>query len=83
MRRLRQPSKYLLGFLLFFFHQCSVPQSSAVIKQLKGSVNWDDGIENELNLCVSVHVSEYFGAMCVREKTEAYPQTETDVAQWS
>lgn len=31
-----------------------------MIKQLKGSVNWDDGMENEMNLCVSVRVGEYF-----------------------
>lgn len=35
-----------------------VPQSSAVITQLKGSVNWDDGIEKEMNLCVCVRVGE-------------------------
>lgn len=70
-------------FFVFFLHQCSVPQSSAVIKQLKGNVNWDDGIENEMNLWVCVHVSEYFGAMCVcMGGAEAYPQTETDVTQW-
>ncbi len=50
--------------ICFFFCQLCVPQSSAVIKQLKGSVNWDDGIENEMNLCVSVRVGEYFGAVC-------------------
>lgn len=48
-----------------------VPQSSAVITQLKGSVNWDDGIEKEMNLCVSVRVGEYFFFFfwAAREKT--------------
>lgn len=51
-----------------FFYQVCVPQSSAVIKQLKGSVNWDDGIEREMNFCVSVRVGEYFWG-CVWKKT--------------
>lgn len=67
----------------YFFYQRCVPQPSAVIKQLKGSVNWDDGIESEMNLCVSVRVSEYFGAMCGKKKNaEADLQAETDATQW-
>lgn len=63
-----------------------------MIKQLKGSVNWDDGIENEMNLCVSVRVGEYFwgeeGKGKKRKKKkkkprQKNPQTETDATQWS
>lgn len=47
-----------LPLSVFFSSIICVPQSSAVITQLKGSVNWDDGIEKEMNLCVSVRVGE-------------------------
>lgn len=48
--------------LLLSIKHC-VPQSSAVIKQLKGSVNWDDRIENDRSLYVSLRDGEYFGVV--------------------
>lgn len=65
----------------FFSYQHCIPQSSAVIKHLKESVNWDDGIENDTEY-LSVRVGEYFGPCVEKRKEEADLQTETDVTRW-
>lgn len=61
-----QPISAQLCSFFFFPYQHCIPQSSAVIKHLKGSVNWDDGIENDTEY-LSVRVGEYFGP-CVEKR---------------
>lgn len=62
----RRPTN-ISGFVVIVFQHC-VPQSSSVIKQLRGSVNLDDRIENDTNLCASLRVAEGFGAMKEKQK---------------
>lgn len=76
-----QPISAQLCSFFFFPYQHCIPQSSAVIKHLKGSVNWDDGIENDTEY-LSVRVGEYFGPCVEKRKEEADLQTETDVTRW-